>query len=179
MNDNISDTAQQQIGKTTVLTAVVRAFFKYFSLGIIEANSPDASDMCVYEPQNVKKAIVPHIETVSSVFNQEAFYAISRINYAEDEIEKELKAFVAAGNNTTLHDLVRFACRTPECYDAMVLEYKSNFESLLCGSFAQLAEHVEANSHFIDLGEMPVDRAEQIINRIASTAYQEGRKIAS
>ena len=123
-----------------MLAAVVRTFFKYFTLGVIEGKSADSSDMTVYEPKNVKKVMSEHIEDVSRIFNQEVFFAISRINYVEEELERELQAFVAAGNKTTPMDLMRFACRSDEFYDVMVSEYKRNFESLLCGSFATLSK---------------------------------------
>lgn len=176
MENNFESNASQTIGKSMVLASVVRAFFKYFTLGVIESNASDAHDMSVYEPKNIKKAIVPHIESVSAIFNQEAFYAISRLNYDENEIEAELKAFVAEGKTEPI-DLMRFACRTQECYDAMVNEYKCNFESLLCGSFATLSPHVAGMVNMSDLGEMSVDEAESIINRIANRAYEEGKKL--
>ncbi len=176
MENILEPNASQTIGKGMVLASVVRAFFKYFTLGVIESNATDASDMSVYEPKNVKKAIVPHIERISAIFNQEAFYAISRLNYAESEIEAELKAFAAKGKTTPL-DLMRFACRTQECYDAMVNEYKCNFESLLCGSFASLSPHVAGAVNMSELGDMSVVEAESIINRIANRAYQEGKKL--
>lgn len=165
------------IEKDKVLAAVVRAFFKYFTLGLIEVNVEDSTDMSVYEPKSVKQIIIPHIEDVSRVFNQEVFYAISRMNYQEEELESELKAFVAAGNKTTPHELMRFACRTTDCYDFMVDEYKRNFESLLCGSFASLSAHVANSRVSVSLGQMLLNDAESIINRIANQAYQEGKAI--
>ena len=38
----------ENIGKDKVLAAVVRTFFKYFTLGVIEGKSADSSDMTVY-----------------------------------------------------------------------------------------------------------------------------------
>ena len=114
-----------------MLAAVVRTFFKYFTLGVREGKSADSADMTVYEPKNVKKVMSEHIEDGSRIFNQEVFFAISRINYVEEELELELQAFVAAGNKTTPMDLMRFACRSAEFYDVMVSEYKRKIESLL------------------------------------------------
>lgn len=166
----------ENIEKDKVLAAVVRTFFKYFTLGVIEGGAPDNHDMGLYEPKSVKRIMSERIEKVAPVFNREAFYAISRINYIEDELERELQAFVAAGNDTTPMGLMRFACRTDGCYGLMVSEYKRNFESLLCGSFASLA--VGSVSDSVDMGEMPVDLAESIINRMANQAYTEGKKLA-
>ena len=167
----------ENIGKDKVLAGVVRTFFKYFTLGAIEGNTADAPDADAYEPKNVKQVMSAHIEDVSRVFNQEAFYALSRMNYAEEELEKELIAFANAGNDTTPMGLMRFACRTTDCYDMMVSEYKRNFEALLCGSFASLADVAANYKMGLSFGEISVDLAESIINRIANTAYEEGKKL--
>lgn len=169
----------ENIGKDKVLAAVVRTFFKYFTLGVIEGKSADSADMTVYEPKNVKKVMSEHIEDVSRIFNQEVFFAISRINYVGEELERELQAFVAAGNKTTPMDLMRFACRSDEFYDVMVSEYKRNFESLLCGSFATLSKSCEGFTECEALGSIAVDMAENIINRIAHQAYGEGKKLVA
>ena len=42
----------EKIEKDKVLAAVVRTFFKYFTLGIIEAYADDPNDMSVYEPKS-------------------------------------------------------------------------------------------------------------------------------
>lgn len=168
----------ENIGKDKVLAAVVRIFFKYFTLGIIEGKASDTSDMTVYEPKNVKRVMSEHIEDVSKVFNQEAFYAISRINYIEDELESELNAFVANGNKTTPMELMRFACRSEDFYNTMVSEYKRNFEALLCGSFASLSRSDGGFTECEALGEIDADMAESIINRIANQAYTEGKKLS-
>ena len=156
----------ENIGKDKVLAAVVRTFFKYFTLGVIEGKSADSADMTVYEPKNVKKVMSEHID-------------ISRINYVEEELERELQAFVAAGNKTTPMDLMRFACRSDEFYDVMVSEYKRNFESLLCGSFATLSKACEGFTECAALGSIAVDMAVNIINRIAHQAYGEGKKLVA
>ena len=38
----------EKIEKDKVLSAVVRTFFKYFTLGIIEGSAEDAMDMSIY-----------------------------------------------------------------------------------------------------------------------------------
>ena len=87
-----------RIEKDKVLAAVVRTFFKYFTLGIIEAYADDPNDMSVYEPKSVKQFVVKHFEKYSQTFNEEAFYAFSRMNYLEEEVEEELKKFMSGGN---------------------------------------------------------------------------------
>lgn len=165
-----------RIEKDKVLAAVVRTFFKYFTLGIIEAYADDPNDMSVYEPKSVKQFVVKHFEKYSQTFNEEAFYAFSRMNYIEEEVEEELKKFMSGGNVSAM-ELMRFACRDDEFYSTMVSEYKRNMELLLCGIFSATPEQASQYTRCNSIGNMPQDNAEAIINRIANKAYEKGKKI--
>ena len=165
-----------RIEKDKVLAAVVRTFFKYFTLGIIEAYADDPNDMSVYEPKSVKQFVVKHFEKYSQTFNEEAFYAFSRMNYIEEEVEEELKKFMSGGNVSAI-ELMRFACRGDEFYSTMVSEYKRNMELLLCGIFSATPEQASQYTRCNSIGNMPQDNAEAIINRIANKAYEKGKKI--
>ena len=165
-----------RIEKDKVLAAVVRTFFKYFTLGIIEAYADDPNDMSVYEPKSVKQFVVKHFEKYSQTFNEEAFYAFSRMNYIEEEVEEELKKFMSGGNVSAM-ELMRFACRDDEFYSTMVSEYKRNMELLLCGIFSATPEQASQYTRCNSIGNMLQDNAEAIINRIANKAYEKGKKI--
>lgn len=165
-----------RIEKDKVLAAVVRTFFKYFTLGIIEAYADDPNDMSVYEPKSVKQFVVKHFEKYSQTFNEEAFYAFSRMNYLEEEVEEELKKFMSGGNVSAM-ELMRFACRGDEFYSTMVSEYKRNMELLLCGIFSATPEQASQYSRCSSIGKMAQDNAEAIINRIANKAYEKGKSI--
>lgn len=165
-----------RIEKDKVLAAVVRTFFKYFTLGIIEAYADDPNDMCVYEPKSVKQFVVKHFEKYSQTFNEEAFYAFSRMNYIEEEVEEKLRKFMSGGNVSAM-ELMRFACRDDEFYSTMVSEYKRNMELLLCGIFSATPEQTSQYTRCNSIGNMPQDNAEAIINRIANKAYEKGKKI--
>ena len=166
----------EKIEKDKVLAAVVRTFFKYFTLGIIEAYADDPNDMSVYEPKSVKQFVVKHFEKYSQTFNEEAFYAFSRMNYLEEEVEEELKKFMSGGNVSAM-GLMRFACRDDEFYSTMVSEYKRNMELLLCGIFSATPEQASRYTRCNSIGNMPQDNAEAIINRIANKAYEKGKSI--
>lgn len=166
----------EQIRKDLVLAAVVRTFFKYFTVGIIETQS-DNSTADRFEPSNIKRTMLEHYEEIGQAFNTEAFYAIFRMNYEENEIEETVRRNVASG--ATLMDLVRLACRTDELYEAMVNEYKYNFELLLCGRIAAQDDQIHTIMHCPSAGRMPRQLAESIINRIATAAYERGCSIAT
>lgn len=160
------------IGKDIAIAALVRAFFKYYVTGLLETQT-DVDPQERFEPKNIKRTMLDRYENISKHFNQEAFYALSRMNYEADEIEPLLKDF--ASGNTTDVDLVRFACRTDEQFNVMVAEYKRNFLNLLAGRIETEDEHVNAYTRLPDLGEMDIDLAENIINRIAARAYELGK----
>ena len=160
------------IGKDIVIAATVRAFFKYFVTGQLEAQT-DVDIQERFEPKNIKRTMLNHYERISKLFNQEAFYAISRMNYKADEIEPLLKDFVTEA--TTDIDLVRFACKTDEFHQTLVAEYKRNFINLLDGRIETQDEHVNAYTRCPEIGEMDTDTAENIVNRMASRAYELGK----
>lgn len=165
------------INKSLVLAAVVRTFFKYFVTGVIEAQQGGADDpLSRFEPANVKRTMLNHYEDVSRFFNKEAFFAIARMNFEQDEIEHAVRSFIT--NDTTDMQLVRFACRTEEFHQAMVGEYKRNFERILCG---HISAQDDANSQPVrrkPLGQISRDLAEKIIADIAANAYSCGKSCA-
>lgn len=163
----------QTIRKDFVLTAVVRTFFKYFTMGIIEKTSGGKSD--AYEPKNIKQQMVNHFENIAHVFNSEAFYAIMRMNYDAESMERQIREFVKPG--VTDMDMVKFACKTDVLYNIMVNEYKRNLEQLLYGQLVtdpMNGDHEGCN----EAGEMDMDLAEDIINRMATNAYDKGISLA-
>lgn len=164
------------ITKDIVLAALVRAFFKYYVTAVLESNT-DTDIQERFEPKNIKRMMLNHYELISKAFNQEAFYAISRMNYEADEVENLLKDFIKP--STTEIDLVRFACRTDEMFNVMVEEYRRNFTNLLSGRIETEDEHVKSYTRHPEIGEMDIDAAENIINRMAAKAYELGKANAS
>ena len=116
------------IGKDIAVAALVRAFFKYYVTGLLETQTGvDPQER--FEPKNIKRIMLDRYGNISKLFNQEAFYALSRMNYEAEEVEHLLKDFVT--EHTTDMELVRFACRTDDMYNVMVEEYRRNFTNLL------------------------------------------------
>lgn len=164
----------KQISKDIVLAAVVRSFFKYFVTGIIESqHGTDIQNG--FEPINVKKTMLNHYEHISRYFNREAFFDLMRLNFATEEMEQQLREFMKPG--TSDMELVRFACRTDDFYQAMVNEYKRNFELLLCGRLEQQDEHDANYTRLPEGGTIDAEMAEKIIGEIAAHAYSHGKNI--
>lgn len=160
------------IGKDIAIAALVRAFFKYYVTGLLETQT-DVDPQERFEPKNIKRIMLDRYEHISKLFNQEAFYALSRMNYEAEEIEHLLKEFVT--EHTTDMELVRFACRTDDMYNVMVEEYRRNFTNLLAGHIETQDEHVSAYTRRPELGKIAIDTAESIINRMTARAYELGK----
>lgn len=160
------------IGKDIAIAALVRAFFKYYVTGLLETQT-DVDPQERFEPKNIKRTMLEHYERISKSFNQEAFYALSRMNYEEEEIELLLKDFFT--EHTTDMELVRFACRTDDMYNVMVEEYRRNFTNLLAGRIETQDEHINAYTRRPELGKIAISTAESIINRTATRAYELGK----
>ena len=158
-------------GKDIAIAALVRAFFKYYVTGVLETQT-DSETSELFEPKNIKRMMLDRYERISKHFNQEAFYALARMNYKADEIESLLKQFATA---TTDMELVRFACRTDDIHAVMVEEYKRNFTNLLAGHIETEEEHVKSYTRNSSIGEIDIDFAESIINRMAARAYELGK----
>ena len=154
-----------KISKDRVLAALVRTFFKYFLTGMMEGK--DLNDT-----KAVKQRLLEYYEHISKIYNQEAFYAITRMNYEAEEIENALRK----NPTNDLMQLVRIACRTEPFYNAMVEEYKRHFMFLLEG---RLATTEEANRYTpcAEAGLMDEELALNIINRMAQNAYAKARKL--
>ena len=149
-----------KISKDRALAALVRTFFKYFLTGMMEGKD-------LHDAKVVKQTLLEHYEHISRIYNQEAFYAIARMNYEADEIEAALRS----NPTNDLMQLVRIACKTEPFYQAMVEEYKRHFLILLEGRLANATPCEEAG--FIDEA-LAID----IINRMAQNAYSEARKLS-
>lgn len=98
-----------------------------------------------------------------------------RLNFATEEMEQQLREFMKPG--TSDMELVRFACRTDNFYQAMVNEYKRNFELLLCGRLEQQDEHDANYTRLPEGGTIDAEMAEKIIGEIAAHAYSHGKNI--
>ena len=167
----------KQIRKDYVLAMLVRTFFKFFTTAVAERAAQDG----LADPlsaRNIKQMMLNHYEQISKVYNQEAFYCLSRMNYEAETVEQHLRNFTLRnGSKPTDMDLIRFACRTEEFFQTMVESYKRHFMLLLEGRLATDEEFEESYIRNDAFGMMDLQQAESIINRMASGAYHEAKKL--
>ena len=75
-------------------------------------------------------------------------------------------------------ELVRFACRTDNFYQAMVSEYKRNFELLLCGRLEQEDEHDANYTRLPEGGTIDAEMAERLSAKLLHTLTRTARTSA-
>ena len=155
----------KKIRKDQVLAALVRTFFKYFLTGIMEGSD-------IADTRAVKQALLEYYEEVSRIYNQEAFYAIARMNYDSIGIETVLRNHPT----TDAMQLVRIACGSEAFYHAMVEEYRRHFMFLLEGRLAT-PEEASQYTPCEEAGLIDEPLAIDIISRMAQNAYTEARKL--
>ena len=167
----------KQIRKDYVLASLVRTFFKYFATALVE-DCAEKGDADAFEPRNVKQTMLHHYEDVGKAFNQEMFYALMRMNYGADTMEQQLRQFSQElGEGLTDMDLVRFACRDEAFFNVMADTYRQHFMLLLEGRIATDDDFHDIYQRNDALGHMELSLAESIVNRMASAAYERGKRI--
>lgn len=160
----------EKINKNKVLATMVRGFFNGYSAGIIDCQITDAYEK--RKPQVVKKVMLEHYEQISVAFHDVLFYPVAHVNYSEEEITRRVQENFKEG--MTMIDLVKMACKTDEMHQAMIAEYKRNFEWLLQGSMPSVENH---DKEYIRGNEdMDIDKAIKLSVRVVMTAYAEGVK---
>lgn len=150
------------IDKNRVLAAFVRAYFEAFSNGIMDGKglSPEEKQ----KPCNVKQAMLDYYGNVSTVFHEVILHPIASLNYSFEELEKILSS--TSSNTMQVQQLMMIICKTPDLYEAMVIEYKRNFMRLLEGGKYTVAEHL--NKYTKAKGEeQPVDNDIAIRSAVA------------
>ncbi|MCI6161012.1 MAG: hypothetical protein PUH24_08185 [Prevotellaceae bacterium] len=176
-----------KIKKDKALAEIVRVFFHAFTKGIVEGNHENSimTDIYTnhpdqYSPRNIKLQMLQHFEQISQVFNQEAFYAISRMNYDAETMEQEIntqildlrKELQKQKEDVSYMHLVRIACRTDAFYNMMVEEYKRHFMLLLEGRLATAKENEQSYTQCAEAGEIDLEKINGIINHFASQVYR-------
>lgn len=164
----------ETVNKDRVLAMIIKTFFRYFTLGVIEAKH-EGANIDRLEPADIKRIMLEHYGDISKVFNQEVFFSIARMNFSAETMEQEIRSSVSPA--TTAMDLVRIACRTDDFYNTMVSEYKRNFELLMYGHLATADEHEKNYTRCLSMGTMATDTAIDIINKMMGAAYAEGLKM--
>ena len=165
----------KQIRKDYVLAMLVRTFFKFFTTAVAERAAQNGQSDPL-SARNIKQMMLDHYEQISKVYNQEAFYCLSRMNYEAETVEQQLRDFTLR-NGSQPTDMDRFACSTETFYQTMVESYKRHFMLLLEGRLATDEEFEESYIRNDTFGTMDLQQAESIINRMASGAYHEAKKL--
>lgn len=161
----------EKIDKYKLMATLVRGFFGGYASGIIDCHVTDPKEK--FMPQTIKKVMLEHYETIADMFHNTLFFSIAVMNFDYEDVHKIVVE--ASGKGTTMIDLVKIVCATEGLHQAMVAEYKRNFELLLGGHYASVPEHFK--SYTRNDGEpdwIDTDKAIRIAVRTVMTAYARG-----
>ncbi len=169
----------KRVNSYQATAALVRAFFEAFGMGIIDSKICGDDFNQKNNPKIIKQIIVEHYEEISKYFFDIMFTSFVRLNYADirkaqDDLQKQM-----ADRQPDFFDYFKFACKTGKLYEAMISEYKRNFNMLLNGMFTTIPEHLENYVHGMMLSAVDEPLAINIMVRTIMKAYAAGLKAAN
>ena len=120
--------------------------------------------------------MLEHYEEISAHFLDIMFPALARLNYPDEKKMQEKLKKEFTDKQTDMAQYLRFACKTDKLYEAMVNEYKRNFNRLLQGQFTSIEEHIEVYPRGLQLSVVDEQMAIVILVRVLLKAYAAGIK---
>lgn len=158
-------------------TAVfVRAFFEAFGKGVVDAQSYRQDDSNQDSPKVVKRLMLDLYGDVFDCFFNVMITALARINYPDAEKALDKLQHDHQDGAATKMDVLKFVCKLPRLYEAMITEYKRNFALLLQGKTSTMNEHVASYSHGSLLSVADEPLAINILVRLIIQTYFVGLK---
>ena len=158
------------------MSVFTRGFFEAFSNGIIDCQIIGNDFKKKHNPQNIKQVMLEHYEEISTYFLDIMFPALARLNYPDEKKMQEKLQKEFTDKQADMAQYLRFACKTDKLYEAMVNEYKRNFNRLLQGHFTSIEEHIEAYPRGLQLSVIDEQMAIVILVRVLLKAYAAGIK---
>lgn len=157
--------------KYRLLATLVRGFFEAYASGIVDCHIKEPRDK--FLPQNIKRLMVEHYERIADVFHDTLFYPIAVMNYDYEKVEEIVRK--AGQRLSTMQELMKTICATKEMHEAMIAEYKRNFELLLSGRYSTIPEQLKNYTRQEGVADtISTDIAIILTVRTVMTAYARG-----
>ena len=166
----------KKINSYKAMSVLTRGFFEAFANGIIDCQIIGNDFQKKHNPQNIKQAMLEHYEEISAHFLDIMFPALARLNYSDEKKMQEKLKKEFTDKQADMAQYLRFACKTDKLYEAMVNEYKRNFNRLLQGQFTSIEEHIEVYPRGLQLSVVDEQMAIVILVRVLLKAYAAGIK---
>lgn len=158
----------------------MRGFFEAFAMGVVDDayDGDEAMKALKMEPKNVKQALINYYGEVGKVFFDQMFYTIAQLTYESvDEAVERVKA--ECGAQASVPDFMRVACREQTVYDAMLAEYKRNFNALLAGGMPSPKSHVTDRVKGDALAAADGDQSLRLLVRVIIRSYVKGLRLSA
>ena len=168
----------KRVNSYQATAALTRAFFEAFGTAIVDSTYPGDDFNEKNNSSNIKQAMLQHYEEIGNNFMDIMLPTLIRLNYSDEEkVESDIQKLYNE-KKLTVHDYLKYACKTTKLYEATIDEYKRNMELLLGGVFSTIPEHLEQYTKGIQLAAIDEPKAIQLMVRTIMKAYVAGIKTA-
>lgn len=152
------------------MATYVRAFFEAYLTGVLDATCANVEAKERLKPKNVKQAMLEHYGHVGEAFFSQMFYIMAQLAY--DDVDKAVERVrQECGADADIPQYMRAACADDNLYEAMIMEYRRNFEALLAGAMPSAEVHVVAYKHGDKLSKIDIQRAIRLLVRVVMRTY--------
>ena len=175
-NNNTMMTEATEQGKMNiygVMTTYVRAFFEAYMTGVLDEAYADADMQEKLKPKNVKQAMLDCYGEVGASFFDQMFYTMAQLAY-ENVDEAVARVQCECGEQADIPQYMRVACANDALYEAMVNEYKRNFEALLAGGMPNVQEHLATCAKGEGVVVVSNEQAIRLLVRLVMRSYAKG-----
>lgn len=160
--------------KHKFMAALVRSFFDAFSSGVIDCGQGTVQER--RQPQNVKRAMLDYYEQIAPAYFESVFFPLAVVNSDYKKMERMVRESFQQRMNIGV--LFSKACGSEAFYEAMVAEYKRNYNALLEGACPSVADHLAACAGKQEGEGIDTDQAIELTVRAMVRAYASGLKLA-
>lgn len=166
----------KRVNNYRATAVLVRAFFEAFGKGVVDAQPHLHGAGEQENPKEMKQLMLDRYEDVFDCFFNVMITALVRLNYPNAEMALTKLQHDHQGGAATKMDVLKFVCKLPKLYEAMVTEYKRNFTLLLQGKTSTMDEHLASYSHGSMLSVADEPLAINILVRLIIQTYFMGLK---
>lgn len=169
-------TEQGKMNLYSVMTTYVRAFFEAYMTGVLDEAYADADLQEKLKPKNVKQAMLDCYGEVGATFFDQMFYTMAQLAY-ENVDDAVARVQRECGEQADIPQYMRVACASDALYEAMVNEYKRNFEALLAGGMPKVQEHLATCAKGEGVVVVSDEQTIRLLVRLVMRSYAKGLRM--
>lgn len=173
--NNMSEKEKMNVYLATA--TYVRAFFESYMSGVLDSAYTNEDTCEKQTPRKVKEAMLDHYGHVGEVFFNQMFYIMAQLvfEHVEDAVQRVRQQ---CGQQADIPAYLRAACNDGQLYNALVSEYRRNFQALLAGSLPTAELHLAERVRGEELTKVSGNTAIRLLVRLVIRTYMEALKMS-